>query len=317
MQFSKCIIVACMLFSVSAWSQNNESGQRLKIRAYLEGALINNGNSVSDDGRPLMRDNLRVSPYNNLNYLPVSDPYKTIISDVDLKMANAHVGAGLNDELSTITNPDEVFGVSGENAIVDWIFVEIRKADNSSRVITTRSCLIQRDGDLVDLDGISDVWFPDLVDETFYVAIRHRNHLGAMSKIVTSSQLIDFTAHMTQLFDFGTQKVDGLNFVNMSQKTDAIQAYKALWAGDFNADCKIKFAIPNDDLTTAFYEQDFTGSGYAPGYYQGDFDMNSVVTFTGNNNDAFLLEMQAKNYNLNPSQLPNFNYFIEQIPSRN
>lgn len=317
MLFAKFITVFCLLFSLPVFSQGNESGQRLNIRVYLEGALLNNGNAVSAEGKPLMRDNLRVSPFNNLNYLPDTDPYQTIIGGVDLKMANAHVGIGNRADLCTVANPDEVFGVFGDNAIVDWVFVEIRKVNKSDIVIATRSGLLQRDGDVVDVDGVSSLWFPDLNDETFYVVVRHRNHLGAMSKIVTANQLIDFTSPSAQMFDFGTTKVEGLNFSNLSQKPNNIQGYRALWAGDFNADCKIKFSIPNDDLTIAFYEQDFIGTGYLTGYFQGDFDMNSIVTFTGPDNDAALLEMQAKNYNLNPSHLPNFNYFIEQIPSRN
>lgn len=317
MRMPKLLLLICLTTVVTAIGQTQENGQRLSVRVYLEGALLNNGNATSQDGRPLMRDNLRVSPFNSLNYLPSTDPYQQKIGDVDLKITNAHVAPGNRADLCTITNPDVVFGVSGDDAIVDWVFVEIRKAGDHGRVLATRSCLLQRDGDVVDLDGTSAVWFPELNDETFHVVIRHRNHLGVMSKIVTADQLIDFTSHMTQLFDFGANKVEGLNFANMSQKMNATQGYRALWAGDFNSDCKVKFSIPNDDLTTAYYEQDFTGTGYNPGYYQGDFDMNSVVTFSGNPNDAIFLEMQAKNYNLNPTHLPNFDYFIEQVPARN
>jgi hypothetical protein len=317
MSFSKILLCLGLLLSFSAYSQGDESGQRLQLRVYLEGALMNNGNAVGEDGRPLMRDNLRVSPFTGLNYLPTSNPYQTIISEVNLSNANAHVGIGNRSDLITISNPDQVFGVFGDNAIVDWIFVEIRKAGDTDNVIATRSCLVQRDGDVVDLDGQSHVWFPDLTDETFHVAIRHRNHLGVMSNVVTSNNLIDFTSPQFAVFDFGTTKGQGLNYQNLSQKVHINQGYRTLWAGDFNADCKVKFAMPNDDLTIAFYEQDLSGTGYTPGYFQGDFDMNSVVTFSGANNDSALLEAQAKNYHLNPTQLPNFDYFIEQIPARN
>lgn len=317
MRFLKLTILLYLAIATTAHGQNNESGQRLSIRVYLEGALINNGNAISQDGRPLMRDNLRFSPFNGLNYLPASDPYQQKIGDVDLKITNAHVAPGNRANLCKIYDPDAVFGVIGDDAIVDWVFVEIRKAGDPGQVLATRSCLLQRDGDIVDVDGLSAVWFPEMMDEIFHVVVRHRNHLGVMSKIVTADQLIDFTSTSQQLFDFGTTKAEGYDFTNMAQKTIAFQGYRALWAGDFNADRKIKFSIPNDDLTTAFYEQDFTGTGYSPGYYQGDFNMNSVVTFSGNPNDALLLEVQAKNYTLNPSNLPNFNFFIEQVPDRN
>lgn len=317
MQVSKFVVFFFLAMSSQIIAQGDEGGQRLRIRAYLEGALINNGNAVSEDGKPLMRDNLRVSPFNNLNYLPATDPYQTTISDINLSTINTHVGTGSSPEFCTVAQPEVVFGVTGDNAIVDWVFVEIRKANQHNLTLATRSGLLQRDGDVVDVDGVSDLWFPTLIDETFHVVIRHRNHLGVMTQIVTSEQIIDFTSAMTPLFDFGTTIIEGLNYGNLAQKTNVVQGYRALWAGDFNSDCKIKLAIPNDDLTTAFYEQDYSGTGYTPGYFQGDFDMNSVVTFTGSPNDAALLENQAKTYNLNPTALPNFNYFIEQVPPRN
>ena len=313
----KLLILFYFVTAVTAYGQNEENGQRLFMRVFLEGALINNGNSTSHDGRPLMRDNLRRSPFNGLNYLPLTDPYQQKIGDVNLKITNAHVTPGNRADLCTISNPDVVFGVNGDDAIVDWVFIEIRKAGNPSQVLATRSCLLQRDGDIVDVDGSSAVWFPEMIDEIFHVVVRHRNHLGVMSTIVSAGQLIDFTAQTTKLFDFGTGKTVGYDYTNLAQKMNVSQGYRALWAGDFNADRKVKLSIPNDDLTTAYYEQDFTGTGYSPGYYQGDFDMNGVVTFSGNPNDARLLEMQAKNYTLNPSNLPNFNFFIEQVPDRN
>lgn len=316
MQFSKFVLLLCCAFAIPAMGQGDEDGQRLNIRVYLEGALVNNGFATGPDGRPLMRDNLRVSPFNNLTYLPAQDPYQSTIGDVNLSIVNAHVGIGNRQDLCTVQNPDVVFGITGEDAIVDWIFVEIRSAADQGQVLATRSGLLQRDGDIVDMDGVSGLWFPTLTAETFHVLLRHRNHLGAMSMVVTGDQLIDFTSTSLSLFDFGTEKMESLNFANMAMKMNAIPGFRALWAGDFNSDCKVKFSIPNDDLTTAFYEQDFTGTGYAPGYYQGDYDMNSVVTFTGNPSDAQLLENQAKNYMLNPSRIPNFNYFIEQVPAR-
>ncbi|MBK8372321.1 MAG: hypothetical protein IPL20_13375 [Saprospiraceae bacterium] len=47
----------------------------IRARVYLEGALMENGDARSSTNRPLMRDNLRVSPYTGLNYIPVRDPY--------------------------------------------------------------------------------------------------------------------------------------------------------------------------------------------------------------------------------------------------
>lgn len=46
----------------------------LRIRVYLEGAMINNGNAFAG-GFPLMRDNLRKSPFTDQRYIPAKSPY--------------------------------------------------------------------------------------------------------------------------------------------------------------------------------------------------------------------------------------------------
>ena len=68
--------------------------------------------------------------------------------------------------------------ISGSNAIVDWVFVELRfPATNPATIARSRSALLLRNGDIVGVDGISALEFllPD--PASFYVAIRHRNHL--------------------------------------------------------------------------------------------------------------------------------------------
>ena len=51
----------------------------VKARVYLEGALMNNGNALSSSGKPLMRDNLRLSPFTNTSYIPLNDPTSMVI----------------------------------------------------------------------------------------------------------------------------------------------------------------------------------------------------------------------------------------------
>ena len=48
---------------------------RLRIRVYLEGAIMENDDAKSSENKPLMRDNLRISPFTGSNYIPVVDPY--------------------------------------------------------------------------------------------------------------------------------------------------------------------------------------------------------------------------------------------------
>jgi hypothetical protein len=296
----------------------------LQIRMYLEGALIRNGNQNGSDGRPLMRDELRNSPFTGLNSIPVIDPYNSIINGLDLSPKFVHVGAGGNAEYRTITDSLAVFSTTGANAIVDWVFIELRSKDDSSLVIGTRSALLQRDGDVVDLDGVSAVRFPGISVDSFYVVVRHRNHIGAMSLKVGNSSLVDFTKTNIALFDFGTSLNNGMDYTGLSTKNSIKTGYRSLWAGDFDSNHKIKFTNPNDDQNILFYEvlshpgnvTSNANYNFAIGYYQGDYDMNSKAKYDNPDDDKNFLFAQVLLYPLNPTLLSNFNFLSEQVPTR-
>jgi hypothetical protein len=296
---------------------NTLVGKNLKIRLYLEGALINSPDVYSFDGRRLMRDDLRRNPLNGKNYIPLSDPYQTVINGVNLSAANAHVGIGSSPEYCTITDSVTVLGLAGANAIVDWIFVEIRSSADVKNVIATRSGLLQRDGDIVDIDGVSDLNFPDLSADEFYVAVRHRNHLGVMSQLVTGASLIDFTNKETIVYDFGnTNPMFDYSGKALCGKHFGVNA---LWAGDFNADCVVKCDRPANDLNILMSENlafSVEGGTQAIGYLQGDFDMNGYISFEHKYSDIEYLMGQIKSFDLNTSSLANFKYMAEQIPTR-
>ena len=319
---------------------SSEEGElEVVLRVYLEGALLNNGNETGEShGRPLMRDDLRVSPFNGQRYIPNVDPYlnSTILSWEDMNLKYQHVCPGAFPMFRTIVDPDSIFSVIGENAIVDWVFVELRAEDDATHVIATRSGLLQRDGDVVDLDGVSSLAFPGVQSKNYYVSIRHRNHLGAMTaNAITPAQLnnlVDFSDPATGFFDFGTTKFTGINYTGMSQRTLTQPSNMlALWAGDFNGDGKIKFLNSFNDLSDLLldiygYEiQDAAGntigynflSGFAGayGYQSGDFNLDSRSKYKNPMDDTNMLIVQLTLYPLNEFNHAFYNFFIEQIPN--
>ncbi|MBS1629018.1 MAG: hypothetical protein JST27_03075, partial [Bacteroidetes bacterium] len=181
----------------------------INVRAYLEGALVNNGSATATDGRPLMRDNLRNSPYNGTNVIPVNDPYETATTNVNVVSSYTKLAPQTtHPEFHQINDSSSVFSVTGQNAIVDWVFVELRSKSNNATVQATRAGLIQRDGDIVDVDGQSCLLFPGVAVDSYYVSVRHRDHLGAMTKYGQSASnletLVDFTVPGTPIYDKGT-----------------------------------------------------------------------------------------------------------------
>jgi hypothetical protein len=85
--------------------------------------------------------------------------------------------------------------------IVDWVLIEVRTGNPSSppmTMVARRAAFVKQNGALVDLDGISPVSIPSLSPGSYYIVVRHRNHLAIMSANATdiskvSSQYI-FTA---------------------------------------------------------------------------------------------------------------------------
>lgn len=310
----------------------------IRVRVYLEGPLLNNDNEVgTTHERPLMRDNLRISPYTSKRYIPDNDPYAPMsaISWEGGKEKYAHIESGLISKFTFIADPLSVFDVSGEDAITDWIFVELRSKFDYTNIISTRSGLVQRDGDIVDLDGVSGLRFSGIDVDDYYVVVRHRNHLGAMTASAkTPSQLdelVDFTKVETGFFDFGNTKYDGLfDYTNLAQSSHTIMGYLALYGGDFDGNGKIKYSSPNDDLSILFEEvmgherlddngnvigyNYFTSFNLAYGYHRGDYNMDSKVRFTNPIDDMNMVYGQLIFYPLNTTYSSLFNHFIEQIP---
>ena len=308
------------------------------IRVYLEGALLNNGNEIgTTHSRPLMRDNLRSSSFTGARYIPDEDPYalKSALSWEGGNEKYDHVLAGGLSKFSFVADPATVFGVTGEDAITDWVFIELRSSSDNTVVVSTRSALVQRDGDVVELDGSFGVRFPGVPVDDYYVVIKHRNHLGAMTadpKTPTElADLIDFTQSSTGLFDFGTSKFGGLyDYTGLAENANVKSGYLALWGGDFDGNGKVKYTNPFDDQNnlvgdvlgypitdefgTVIDFNFFTNFDFAFGYLDGDYDMNSKSKYDNPFDDRNLLFGSELFYPLNVQFLSNFDFFIEQIP---
>lgn len=120
---------------------------------------------------------------------PLTDPY----SNAPYSSAFVHVNSGPAATVSPF-----VLSQTGNNAIVDWIFLELRTGiSGSTSVAYTRAALLQQDGDIVDIDGVSPVTFTNAPAGNYFIAVRHRNHLGFRTlgqiALSNSTSLLDFT----------------------------------------------------------------------------------------------------------------------------
>ncbi len=326
--------ISVFLFMLFASSVLYSQGLELNARAYLDGAIRNSYEVGETHGRPLMRDDLRSNPFNNQRVIPDHDIYQTpyIVNSyttVDVTTKYTHEGCGTFVQYQTIPFPFSVFNVTGENAIVDWIFVELRDKNDYTSTIATRAGLLQRDGDIVDLDGTSPLFFNNVDPDFFFIVIRHRNHLGVMTKYpvttVEMADLIDFSSVDTPVFDFGNTN-NQFNYSGLAQKNIMVGADElmVLWGGDFDADGVICYIANNSDVNilqaevagfdlnlNPQYKVNYSGS---VGYLQSDFDMNGQAKFTAPDDDRNLVLEQVLFYSQNTETRTNFVHLVEQLP---
>lgn len=203
---------------------------QLQAKIFLQGAGVN-----ADPAFPnLMRDQLR-----SAGLIPTNSPY------ID--------GAQTTTDVLNVASPVE-------DAIVDWVWIEIRESADSPEFIIGKSALLQRDGDLVEVDGVSPIQLPVITAGNYYLVVQHRNHLGVRSANAlffspTTPVVIDFTATDT-VYEGGSIATVQLNNGNY-----------ALICGDLDGNTQIQ----NTDVNTIIPL--LGGAGYDP----ADLDMNGQI----------------------------------------
>jgi hypothetical protein len=257
----------------------------ISAKLFLQGASINP--NIGQES--LMRDDLRIG-----GLIPTISPYTDALScDSSVFNTGGSSGTGLIDD-----------------DIVDWVFVELRDSNDATSILYSRSAFLQRDGDIVAEDGISDVSILAAYDD-YYLALKHRNHLGVISNSVItlneSTTITNFTDN--SLMTLGT---------NSQVLLDS--GFMALWAGDFNGDGQVRYLGPNND--TNFLKSivinepgNDTNSNFYPfsGYNNSDIDLNGQIRYLGPNNDTNILKFIVVGHPSNES-LSNFFPFTSQIP---
>ncbi|MBK6368996.1 MAG: trypsin-like peptidase domain-containing protein [Flavobacteriales bacterium] len=209
---------------------------------------------------PLMSDALRTG-----GWIPTAEPYTA--------MGFTHVGGG-GEVLGA-----NVLTTTDENAIVDWVFVELRSSASANTVVATRSALLQRDGDIVDTDGLSPVSF-GVGSGAYHVAVLHRNHLGVMTNatvaLSSAPATVDFKSVATVAY--GTEAQLNVGGVQM------------LWAGDCTYNGALHYTGELNDRDAILNLIGGTvPTNSVTGYLNEDVNMDGVARYTGVSNDRDII----------------------------
>ncbi|MBK6342249.1 MAG: hypothetical protein IPF41_06590 [Flavobacteriales bacterium] len=227
--------------------QNCQPSVRLRVN--LQGAY--------DSATGLMRDDLRA-----LSLVPLNEPYQSL--------GFPQVGGGGE----TTTNAR--LSQSGKNAVVDWVRVELRNKNNPSQVLAARSALLERDGDIVGTDGYERLIF-NVAADNYFIAVRHRNHLGVMSQ----SSIAMGAAVAGADFTLGAVATWG---------TEARAAFDngkhGLWCGNVQRDLRLSYIgeLNDRDPILALIGGSNPNST-TMGYHMADVTMDGMVRYIGLGND--------------------------------
>ncbi len=235
----------------------------LNSRVLLQGANPSAG---------VMNDGLRSGG----NVIPTTEPYR------NAPYSFASLDGGVQEVAAASVFADQA---SVNDNIVDWMFVELRNnATSSSSLVQTRSVFVQRDGDVVDIDGVSPVYFKNLDPNDFTVTLRHRNHLAIStnnaggffkSLALAPSTNLDFTT----LAAGSILGVSGSNYATTG-------GFNMMYGGNANSNGNIRFInLQNDKDFILNNILSGNTSGSVSGYNQGDVNMNKTVRYINLSND--------------------------------
>jgi hypothetical protein len=236
--------------------QDCTTAVNLKVRAFLQGSYS------SVDG--VMGDGLR-----SAGFIPSSQPYSIA----------PWVYRGTEKLGSTVN------GMMGKNAVTDWVLVELRDAANPAVIVATQAAILQRDGDIVDATtGSPTLAISGVRAGNYYVSVRHRNHLGVMSKTAlalsknTPITVVDFTRPTTAVYG---------NYARLDGATVSL-----MWAGDTNANGTVVISGGGNDISlvlgTVLGQSANTEANVnylLKGYYGTDVNMDGQTLYAGPNND--------------------------------
>ena len=256
------------------WIKVNE-GQANRCKLGLIAALA--GPYVQTTG--LMNDGLRTAAL-----IPLTEPYTAL-------------GFTIVGYQSIRTIPQSELNVTGNNAVVDWVWVELRDATTPTTIRAARPALMQRDGDVVELDGTRPLAM-GIANGSYKVVVRHRNHLGVMTanSIALSGTTTTVNLKLPATAAYGTEA------------RQDVGGTQVLWSGNTRVDNSVKYTGSNNDRDQIIVSVGgTTPNNTVNGYRSEDVNMDGTVKYTGSGNDRDPILVNVG------STVPN-NVRVEQLP---
>jgi hypothetical protein len=175
-----------------------------------------------DSASSLMSTNLIAIDPGSASPFPMDDPYFTGI----------YAASGNYAHIPNVTTPATTATILSTNNIVDWIFVELRTGTSGATTVAyAKAALLRNDGIILNSDGTPLSFAGASSTTEYFVAIKHRNHIGFMTASDTTftitTPLLNFTSSLAPLY--------GSNPLRLAYPAAGANPAKyVMWAGDGN-----------------------------------------------------------------------------------
>jgi hypothetical protein len=195
---------------------------------------------------------------------------------------------------------------TGDSALVDWVLVELRDPLDSTDILAYATVPLRRDGSVVSESGNPVLKFPGLTEGYYFVALRHRNHIGAMT-----ANPVFISSNNPPLLDFSNPALP-LKGGNGGMRIMNGKRYQ--WAGDFNGDGKAVYQGPFNDVFFLFSRvlsdennPEHLANFIVLSYELEDLNLDGKAIYQGPNNDkATLLYHSVLAHPFNSALLANY-----------
>lgn len=166
------------------------------------------------------------------------------------------------------------------DSTVDWLLLELRDSADGPTV-ASRAAFLKADGRVVDTNDSKTIRFISVPEDTFFIIVRQRNHLGIMSAtrqvLSSNSPLYDFSTAQAQAY--------GTNPLRMMEA-----GVFAMAAGDGNSDGGVD-ALDKNDIWRVENGGTWTYTTF------GDFNIDGGI-------DALDVNLQWRPNNGSATQIP-------------
>lgn len=203
--------------------------------------------------------------------IPLTEPYTAL----GYPQVN---GGGGETTTSTVLSTNYPSG-----RVVDWVRLELRAFADPTQLVATRQALVLQNGRIVSTTGQLGVLF-DVLHGNYFVAVRHRNHLGAMTSTPITvpypgGGVWQYLFATPGFSCFGSTPLNIQGGIALLWPGDVTLDHAARYVGDGNDRDPILLAIGGSTPTNVLSGQ----------YRSEDVNLDGQVKYVGEDNDRDII----------------------------